>query len=103
MTDHLLNNVRDLLTGSAGQAAVEIEMRAHAVTDPAATEILGHLDEGWAWRSKAAGRSTQWLEGRHLDSGMRLVLFLATEPVTRVNTARGDAIIAAANLTSVDA
>ena len=96
MADHLLNNIRDLL----GEPA---EFHAHSVSDARATEIIAHLDKGWSWKPEGSSEYSQWLVGRHLESGTRVTIFLATEVQSLDATERGKRVIAAANLTEGDA
>lgn len=92
MSDHLLNNVHDLL----GEPA---EFSAHNVSDARATEIIAHLDKGWSWRADGTSEYSQWVTGRHLETGTKIILFLATEQRPADATERGKRVIAAANLT----
>lgn len=93
MSDHLLNNVRDLLGESP-------EFHVHSVSDARATEIVAHLDEGWSWRAEGSSEYSQWLSGRHLETGTKITIFLAAERRDESQTARGKRVLAAANLTS---
>jgi len=93
MTDHLLNNLVDLL-------GEQPEFHVHSVSDARASEIIAHLDEGWSWRADGSSEYSQWLRGRHLERGIRIIIHLRSEIVrTRSSTERGERVIAAANLT----
>ena len=92
MTDHLLNNLVDLL-------GEQPEFSVHSVSDARATEIIAHLDEGWSWRPEGSSEYSQWLTGRYLERGIKIVLFLDAERRPDTATARGQRVIAAANLT----
>lgn len=99
MTDHLLTDVRDLVSSYVGLSNFEAEFRAHNVSDSSATEIVGHLDKGWSWRSDSSpGGSTQWLSGSH-EGGISVTLFLDAPPRDPDTTARGKAIIETARAT----
>ena len=93
MTDHLLNNLVDLL-------GEQPEFSVHSVSDARASEIIAHLDEGWSWRADGSSKHTQWLAGRHVERGIQItIFFLDTEVWPDNATARGQRVIAAANLT----
>lgn len=93
MSDHLLNNLRDL-TGESPEFSV------HSVSDARATEIIAHLDEGWSWRAQGSSEYSQWLTGRHIETGTKVTIFLKSELAKAPSaTARGEGVIAAANLT----
>lgn len=92
MADHLLNNLVDLL-------GEQPEFHVHSASDARASEIIAHLDEGWSWRPDGSSEYSQWLTGRHVERGIKIVIFLDTEPRPADATARGQRVIAAANLT----
>jgi len=93
MTDHLLNNVRDIVRGSAG-STFQIEIAAHEVSDESAAEVVALLGGNFTWNSKAAGHRTQWLDGRTTaDPDLSVTLFLKGEALTEGNRQRGRKIL----------
>ena len=67
MADFMLNNIRDVITGTTTRGHFSIEFSAHGVSESEATEIVAHLSgEGWEWEARPTPEQavgTRWITG----------------------------------------